>query len=159
MILLNYGDLKLKGDCKIEEHEDWIQCESIQFGVGRSITQTMGGSDRETSNPSFSDVNLNKMSDISSVDLMMESAGGTQVDKAIIHLVNTAEQKAQVYMTIELENPILSSYSASSGGDRPSESISLNFTKITYGYNQWEKGKTQKKIGPKSWNLSLNKAE
>jgi type VI secretion system secreted protein Hcp len=33
---------------------------------------------------------------------------------------------------------MISSYSASSGGDRPSESFSLNFTKIEYKYTPFD---------------------
>ena len=36
------------------------------------------------------------------------------------------------YLSIELENAMISNYSVSSGGDRPTESLALNFTKITY---------------------------
>ena len=35
-------------------------------------------------------------------------------------------------MTIELVNVMISGFSTHSGGDRPSESITLNFTKVTY---------------------------
>jgi type VI secretion system secreted protein Hcp len=45
-------------------------------------------------------------------------------------------------MEITLENTLISSYSMSSGGDRPMESLSLNFTKIEFKAIPYdEKGK------------------
>jgi type VI secretion system secreted protein Hcp len=36
------------------------------------------------------------------------------------------------YLTLTLTNNMISGYSISSGGDRPMESLTLNFTKIEY---------------------------
>jgi type VI secretion system secreted protein Hcp len=38
----------------------------------------------------------------------------------------------QAYLTFTLTNTMISGFSVSSGGDRPSESLSLNFSKIEY---------------------------
>jgi type VI secretion system secreted protein Hcp len=62
-----------------------------------------------------------------------------------------------VYLKIELEDAIVSAYSLSSGGDRPSESFSLNFAKISFQYDQFD-GATVKTGTPKKWDLSTNKA-
>ena len=40
------------------------------------------------------------------------------------------EHKLEVYLKLTLTNTMISGYSLSSGGDRPSESLSLNFTKV-----------------------------
>ena len=48
------------------------------------------------------------------------------------------------------------SYSISSSGERPSESFSLNFTKITKQYDAFDGDK--KKTGtPRKWDLMANK--
>ena len=63
-------------------------------------------------------------------------------------LVETGEGQLETYLTIKLTNTMISGYSFSSGGDRPSESISLNFTKIEYtyqGYDDQHKVDTSKK--------------
>jgi len=52
---------------------------------------------------------------------------------------------------------MVSGYSVSSGGDKPTESISLNFTKIEYQYipmGQKNDGKSPMKTG---WDISLGK--
>ena len=51
--------------------------------------------------------------------------------KVTIKFTTTAKGKVETFLTYELENAGLSGYSLSSGGDMPTESLSLNFTKIT----------------------------
>jgi type VI secretion system secreted protein Hcp len=129
----------------------------MQFGVGRAITVSGGGSDRETSNPSFSEITKSKSTDIASADLFMQSVCGKSLGKAEIHFVQTggADKKQQVYLKIELTDAIVSSYSASSGGDRPSESFSLNFTQISYQYDQFT-GSDIHTGTAKKWDLAKN---
>lgn len=154
MILLKLG--KINGSSAIEGHEKWITLDSLQFGVGRAISVVGGGADRDTSNPSFSEVTAAKSMDISSPDIFMEAVGGKAADKAEIHFIQTAEQKTQPFLKLTLEGSLVSSYSMSSGGERPSESFSINFTKIEYQYDAFSG--TKKTTGtPKKWDLIVNK--
>ncbi len=156
MILLKFATA-INGDSIVDGHDKWITCSSLQLGVGRSISASGGSADRETSNPSFSELTLTKSTDISSADLFMQSVCGKSLGKAELHFIQTggADKKQQVYMKIELEDAIVSSYSVSSGGDRPSESISLNFTKISYQYDAFS-GSDIKTGTPKKWDLAKN---
>ena len=157
MILLKFGT-EIKGDSTVTAHENWITCNSFQFGVGRAITSSGGGKDRDTSTPSFSEVVLTKDTDIASSDLFAQATYGKGLGKAEIHFIQTGGEgnEAQVYLIYELEEAIVSSYSVSSGGERPVESISLNFTKIAVTYHAFSG--TAKTTGtPKKWDLMANK--
>ena len=50
--------------------------------------------------------------------------------KVVIDFVKTDKGNLVKYLTFELEDTMISGYSISSGGDRPSESLSLNFNAI-----------------------------
>jgi type VI secretion system secreted protein Hcp len=156
MILLKFATA-INGDSIVDGHEKWITISSLQMGVGRAISVSGGGADRETSNPSFSEITLTKSTDMSSADLFMQSVCGKSLGKAEIHFLQTggADKKQQVYMKIELTDAIVSSYSASSGGDRPSESFSLNFTQISYQYDAFSGDKVTTGT-PKNWDLTKN---
>ena len=156
MILLKFATA-INGDSIVDGHEKWITISSLQLGVGRAISTSGGGADRETSNPSFSELTLTKSTDIASADLFMQAVCGKSLGKAEIHFLQTggADKKQQVYMKIELTDAIVSSYSASSGGDRPSESISLNFTQISYQYDAFSGDKVTTGT-PKKWDLTKN---
>jgi len=66
MILLKFATA-INGESTVTGHDKWINLDSVQLGVGRSITMVGGGGDRETSNPSFSEVTCAKSMDVASV--------------------------------------------------------------------------------------------
>jgi type VI secretion system secreted protein Hcp len=156
MILLKFAT-PINGESTVAAHDKWITVSSIQFGVGRGISSVGGGGDRETSNPSFSEVTLTKSMDVASTELFMQAVAGKSLGKAEIHFIQTGgdKVKVQVYLTIELEDVLVSSYSMSSGGERPSESFSLNFTKISYNYDKFD-GAVVTKGTPQKWDLEKN---
>lgn len=130
---LKYGT-KITGESKATGHEKWIEINSVQLGAGRAISTPVGtSSKREASAPSISEVTVTKLMDSTSTALFNEACVGTALD-AEIHLVETSADKLETFLEIKLTNSMISGYSASSGGDRPSESISLNFTKIELRY-------------------------
>ncbi|MFJ4344268.1 type VI secretion system tube protein Hcp [Pseudomonas sp. NPDC089401] len=157
MILLNFNGKKIKGTSTVSGHTDWITIDAMQMGVGRAITTSGGGLDRDTSNPSFSEITLTKSTDLASADLFMEGVCGMSLGKAEIHFIQTggADTKDQVFLKIELEDAIISSYSIMSNGERPSETFSINFTQISYQYDSFSGGKITTGT-PKKWDLQAN---
>lgn len=158
MIALNFKTA-IKGSCQVDAHKDWIVVDSMQMGVGRSISSVGGGADRETSNPSFSEMTFAKSTDKSSADLYFQAVAGKSLGKCEVHFIQThgTDAKGQVYLIMELEESIISSYSASSGGERPSESFSVNFTKISYQYNAYD-GDTVTTGTAKKWDVEKNQS-
>ncbi|MCX7371709.1 MAG: type VI secretion system tube protein Hcp [Alphaproteobacteria bacterium] len=132
-IFLKYG--AINGETTQTTHKQWIEINSIQWGVGRGISSGVGGgSKREATAPSVSEITLTKTFDISSPLLLKEALGGKAVE-AKIELTQTDNNGKHVsYQKYVLTNTLVSGYSISSGGDRPSESLSLNFTKIDSEY-------------------------
>ena len=158
MILLNF-ETQIKGDSTVAKHDKWITCDSAQLGVGRSITASGGGGDRDTSNPSFSEITITKSTDTASADLFMQAVCGKSLGKAEIHFLQTGGEgvQGQVYLKYELSDAIVSSYSMSSEGERPKESVSINFTKISKQYDGFS-GDIITTGTPKKWDLMKNES-
>jgi type VI secretion system secreted protein Hcp len=128
-IYVQYGSIK--GDVTAEGHVGWIEVNSFQWGVGRGISSPTGGSsDREASAPSVSEIVVTKPTDIATVNLLSESLEGEGQD-VTIDFCKTDKGQLNVYLSYTLNNTMISGYSTSSGGDRPQESISFNFTKVS----------------------------
>jgi type VI secretion system secreted protein Hcp len=128
----------IKGKVTAKGHEDWIDVSSVQWGVGRAISSAVGTSaDREASKPSISEVSVTKLMDESSPHIFTEACVG-KGKKVTIDLCTVGTDKINTYMTYELEDCMISGYSVSSGGDRPSESISLSFTKMTMKFTPYD---------------------
>ena len=156
MIVLKFATA-VNGESQVTGHDKWITLDSVQMGVVRSITSVGGGGDRETSNPSFSEVTCTKSMDVASTELFMQATCGKSLGKAELHWIQTGgtAAKGQTYLKLELEEAVISSYSMSSGGERPTESFSINYTKISYQYDKYDGDKVTTGT-PKKWNLEKN---
>lgn len=153
MILLNLND-KVKGDSQIDGHAEWITCESVNFGVSRPMSTS--GSDRDTTNPVFSEITISKSTDKASCDLFWQACGGKQLGTATLEWVQVDGDSPQTFMKLELAKAIVTSFNSSSAGDRPSESITLNFTEAKVSYTQHKEGDTPEEATPRGWNVVTN---
>jgi type VI secretion system secreted protein Hcp len=128
----------IDGEATHEEHKKWLDIGSVQWGVGRAISTPSGStSNREASEPSVSEVTLTKLMDSSSPKFFTEACTGAAGKKVQIDLVTTGSP-GKTYATYTLTNALVSSYSMSSGGDRPAESISISFTKMEYKFTPYD---------------------
>jgi type VI secretion system secreted protein Hcp len=131
-IYMNYNNDAIPGDVSAKGHEKWIELNSFQWGVGRGISAPTGAAaDRESSAPSVSEIVVTKATDMASTKLLNEALQGEGVDVKI-DFCKTDKGNLETYIQYTLTNTMISGYSLSSGGDRPSESISLNFTKVEF---------------------------
>jgi type VI secretion system secreted protein Hcp len=129
-IYLKWDGGKIKGNVTEEGHKDWIMLNSFQWGVGRGIASPTGtGANRESSAPSVSEITVSKPTDAASNKLLTEALQGEGVE-VVIDFCKTDKGKLETYIAYTLTNCMISGFSLSSGGDRPSESLSLNFTKV-----------------------------
>jgi type VI secretion system secreted protein Hcp len=141
----------IDGSVTAAGHEKWIELDSAQLGVNRHIASATGrGSNREASAPSVSEIVITKVQDCASTSLFKASLWG-EGKEVKIDFCKTDKDKIEPYLQVQLENTLVSSYSVSGHGggdgvhDRPTESLSLNFTKITYNtITMDEKNKTSK---------------
>lgn len=156
-IYMKFG--AIAGSVTAEGYADWIDCGSMQWGVGKGVSSPVGSTaNRECSVASVSEVTLSKMMDKASIGLFKNAVAG--IDKAVvckIHLVKSDGTQIVPYVQYEMENTLVSGYSISSGGDRPSESISLNFTKVQVKYVEGSADATEANPTVAGFDLSKGK--
>jgi type VI secretion system secreted protein Hcp len=125
----------IDGDVTAKGYEKYIELDSAQVGVNRSITNASGrGVNREASAPSISEIVVTKKEDNASAKLFKESLQG-EGKKVEIHFCTNDAGQVQTFQKLELENTLVSNYSMSGHGQgdgRPMESLALNFTKIMF---------------------------
>ena len=123
-------DRKFRGEVKAKGYEGWIQLQSAQLGTNRHTTTPTGrGTNREAS--ATQDIVITKLQDSVSTALYKEALYGE--GKLIV--IAFVKEDGTTSMTLVLQNTLISSYNVSGhgGGDsRPTESLSINFTKMTF---------------------------
>lgn len=137
-----------RGDVTATGYEGWIELQSAQLGTSRS--NNSAGSGRGTGKAPLSEIVVTKLQDSASNALLRESLEGEG------RLVVIAFVKGgTAYMTIILRGTLISSFSVSGQGglpdSKPMESLSLNFTQITYNVQDKSPDVTHQslqKLGP-----------
>jgi type VI secretion system secreted protein Hcp len=123
----------IDGSVTTAGHEKWIELHSCSVGISRHTTTSHGGRAREGAHPEISEIHITKQFDAATPKILQEAVAGTFEKKAQLVWSTTTKNKVETYLKIELQDCGITSYQKSSGPDAvPMESLSLNFTKITF---------------------------
>ena len=148
----------IDGDVTTDGYKNWIELNSFQYGVSRAVSSGAGGNTRESSAPNISEIVVTKYFDKASAKLYQDSVAGAFDTKVQIKMNTTTKNKTETFLTFDLSDCGVSSYSLSTGGDNPSESLSLNFLKIMVTPTPLDKSGQIKKGDVVSYDLLQMKA-
>jgi type VI secretion system secreted protein Hcp len=148
----------IQGDATHETHRKWMDIEAIHWDVARHMNTSAGSAaNREASEPTISEMVLTKVSDSSSTKLFQEACAGRTGKTAKIHLVTTGNP-GDTYIEYTLTNTLIANYSVDSSGDRPMETIRLNFTKMDVKYTPYDDTHNPQSPMIASYDLATTKA-
>lgn len=128
----------IPGEALDNNHKDWIEALSYQFGLSQNISETASSAGGASAGKAFlSDLQVSKHVDKASPKLFEAAASGTHIPKITIH-VNRAGGTQVKYLEITLEQVLISSFThnGNTQGDLPTESFTLNYGKIKIAYTQ-----------------------
>lgn len=150
----------IKGESQDDKHKDWIECETVSWGIfqPKSATASTGGG-HTAERAELDEVTFSKAADLASPLLMQHCAMGKTIPRARFEFMRADGQgQAIKYFEIELENVLIGGISPSiSPGTILGEQVALKFSKVKWKY-------TQQKIGGGiggntmgGWDLAGNK--
>ncbi len=160
MILVQLPNIS--GDSQVTGYNGWIVADSISFSFRREAApDAKTGTTGQLGIAELASIELTKGLDASSIHLLRESIAGSALKgQALIHLVEAgAEPEPLPYVELTLDQPVVKGWSVSGSEDeRPTEDLSLLYTKIAMAY--WTKdtkgGRT--KVGVQGWDFVSNTA-
>ncbi len=128
---------ELSGESIDPRYTGCVDITSWQWGVGRAISTGVGAG-REISLPSFSEITVSKEVDIASLSLFENVTGSDVFPKLELYQDKCTDcgSTRTPYVRLTMEEVLISGFSESSGGQVPSESVSLNYTKIEWCYSR-----------------------
>ena len=148
----------IKGESKDTKHKDTIDVLSWSWGLSQSGSAHLGGG-AGSGKVQVQDLNFTHYIDKASPILMKNCCDGKHIKKAKL-IVRKAGEKPLEYMTIELEDMLVSHVSTggSHGEDRLTENVTLNFSKVKVKYKEQKpdgSGGADVEFG---WDIPANKA-
>lgn len=122
----------IQGDVTAPRYVDCIDVSSWQWGSSVGISRP-SGQPVQIGNPVLTEISISKSMDSSSVDLANLVVSGNSI-KSIDLFIDECPSctVGDTRVELHLMDVYISSYSQSTGGDLPSESVSLN-----YGFIEW----------------------
>lgn len=121
-------DPPIDGGVTAPGYEGQIAVQSYQFGAGQGI------SCGATSDLSLSEVTITKQAGLDSIALAQALSSDTVFSSFTFRFTALFGGVRRDYQIVTLTNALLSGYSQSSGGDTPSESLSVSFSRMDITY-------------------------
>ncbi len=154
-MFIKIGDLK--GESQDKQHKDEIDVLSWSWGMSNSGS-AHSGSGAGSGKVDVQDLGFTKYMDKASPSLLLSCCSGKHFPQATL-VVRKAGDKPVEYCKIKLTQVLISSVTtggSSSGGDRLTEVVKLNFGKVSVDYTpQSDDGKPGTAI-PMGWDIAAN---
>jgi type VI secretion system secreted protein Hcp len=142
------------GESKDDKHKGEIDIQSWSWGATQTGSMAAGGGGG-AGKVSMQDFSFTKSIDKSSPKLFEALATGKHLKEVKLTLRGSSSVE---YLTITLTDVLVSSYSTggSSGDDRPTESVSLNFAQIKMSYVEQDASGKAGAATEFGWDLKKN---
>jgi type VI secretion system secreted protein Hcp len=126
----------LKGESRDAKHKEEIDVLAWSWGTSNSGSAHVGGG-AGAGKVNVQDLSFTKYIDKSSPDLMLACCNGKHFDTATLTVRKAGEQPLE-YLIITMEDLIVTSVSTggSSGEDRLTENVTLNFARVKVNYKE-----------------------
>ena len=123
----------VSGDSQVKGFEKQIELNSFQFGLRNPVQM---GTEKVRGKATFSEFVVTKKLDKASPALMLRTANMAAFPSARVQLTRTSATGESTVVRYCFTNVQITSFSQSSGGDLPSESVSLSYGSIIQSYTE-----------------------
>ena len=149
----------MKGESSLPDYKEKIELLSFSHGVAMQITGDISNSERTSGKPNHQDMTVTKYLDSASPVLNQACCMGTNFPQVEIIIARNDGGKPLELMRYTLNDVIISSLSiGGGGGDKPVETLTLNYNKITWRFTQQKPAVGEHGTVEGAWDLARNKA-
>jgi type VI secretion system secreted protein Hcp len=153
--------LKIKGvdgESADAKHKKEIDVLAWSWGISNSASAHVGGG-AGSGKANVHDISVTKYVDSATPPLMLACASGKHFEEALLTVRKAGGDNPVEYLKIKMQTVFIASvqHGGSTGDDRHSENVTLNFAKVNVDYTpQDEKGAAGTAI-PMGWDIAANK--
>jgi type VI secretion system secreted protein Hcp len=155
-ILLDIPDIP--GQSTITDYADKIEVLSFSHGVAMQMTGSPSSSDRTSGRPNHQDLTVTKFVDLASCPLINACNAATNLKTVKLTIGRNDAGKLLPYLLITIDNTLVSSISTGGGGGGlPTETVTFNYSKITWDFTEQKPVTGKKGNNQAIWDLATNK--
>ena len=149
----------VNGESKIKDHEGEIDVLAWSWGLSQSGSMHIGGGGG-LGKVSIQDVSITKYIDNASTNLIRKCCNGSHLKDAVL-TVRKAGQNPIDYVVITMSPVLVTSVNSagSSGDDRLTENVTLNFATVKFSYTPQNEDGSADATLDLVWNIEKNKEE
>ena len=157
VLILDCSAAKIDGECLLTGFEKMIEVLSYSNGLAQQITGDQSNTKRTSGKPNIQDFTVTKFQDLSTNKFIDFCLQAKPITKMTMTIGQNDNGKVTKLFTYEMENALVSSYSVGGGGGgKPQETLTFNFTKMTWTYVQQKSDVSEAGNLPVTWDLTKN---
>jgi type VI secretion system secreted protein Hcp len=147
----------IEGESKDAKHKGSIEISSWSWGAAQTGTSSHGGG-AGAGKVAMQDAHFSMSVSKASPKLMLACAGGDHIKQAVL-TCRKAGKDQQEYLKYTFSDVLVASFQAGTGGGvTPTESLTLNFSKIEIEYKEQQHDGTLGGRIKTGWDVKANKA-
>jgi type VI secretion system secreted protein Hcp len=150
----------IKGDSDVDGHKEEIELLSFSHGVAQQVTGDVSNTQRTSGRPMHQDMVVTKYVDKSSPTINQNCCEAKNLGEVVLTITRNDEGNVLEFLVYKMKDVIISSVSTGGGGGgKPTETLSLNYSAISWTVTVQKKegGKEGEVVG--KWNLATNKVD
>ena len=147
----------IKGESTQTDFKDKIELLSFSHGVAQQITGDQSNQKRTSGKPNHQDFTVTKYMDLATCSLIDYCDQAKPIPLVTVIIGQNEEGKINQIVTYAMKNVLISSYSVGGGGGgKPQETVTMNYTAITWTYKPQQAAGAATGQTSAAWDLTTN---
>jgi type VI secretion system secreted protein Hcp len=157
VLILDCGS-DIAGESLLKDYAGKIELLSYSHGVAQQITGDQSNTKRTSGKPNHQDFTVTKYVDLATCKLIDYCNQAKPIASVTVTVGQNDNGTVIKYFTYVMTNALISSVSVGGGGGgKPQETVTFNYTKMTWTYNQQKEEAGTSGNNSAIWDLSTNK--
>lgn len=158
VIIMDVKDVP--GECQITGFEKKIELLSYNHGVSMQMTSDVSNKERTSGKPQLGEFTVSKYVDVTTPTMNQNCCSAKPLGQVVITVGRNEAGSVMPLLVYTLDEVLVSSVSVGGGsGDKPTETLTLNYTKIKWDYTSQKSDSTKEGTASGVWDLKLNQAK
>jgi type VI secretion system secreted protein Hcp len=129
----------IRGEATDKDHKGWIEVLSADLGANNRLLK--GGTTTRSSSSGRGAINIVKSVDASSAVLQKMAMSGRSLGLVELNFTTTDSEGNKSYLQLTMTDVVVTSFSPSGSGgdDKPTETVTLSYSKVKWEYKPLDK--------------------